>query len=69
MSGFSGLRRDQSNNRKSTPKAEIIEHNGRPILKVNPLADWSEAQIWEYIHKHDIPVNPLMEPQKVRAIL
>ena len=61
---FSGLRRDQSGNRQSTPKAEIIEHNGRPILKVNPLADWPEAQIWEYIHKHDIPVNPLMEPQK-----
>ncbi|CAI8030623.1 Phosphoadenosine phosphosulfate reductase [Geodia barretti] len=61
---FSGLRRDQSSNRQSTPKAEIIEHKGRSILKVNPLADWPEARIWEYIHKHDIPVNPLMEPQK-----
>ena len=60
---FSGLRREQSDYRRHTPKAEIIEHNGRPILKVNALADWTEAQVWEFIRQHNIPVNPLLEPQ------
>ncbi|MCZ6676865.1 MAG: phosphoadenylyl-sulfate reductase [Candidatus Poribacteria bacterium] len=61
---FSGLRRDQSDNRRHIPKAEIIVHNGRPILKVNALANWPEARIWQFIHENNVPVNPLMQPQK-----
>ena len=26
---------------------------------MNPLADWSEKDLWRYIHKHDLPYNPL----------
>jgi phosphoadenosine phosphosulfate reductase len=29
------------------------------LVKINPLADWKKAQVWAYIHQHNIPVNPL----------
>ena len=29
------------------------------VVKVNPLADWSEDRVWSYIHRHDVPVNRL----------
>ena len=29
------------------------------LWKLNPLADWSEKDVWRYIHEHDIPYNPL----------
>lgn len=61
---FSGLRRDQSDDRRHVPKVQIINHKGRPVLKVNALADWPEARLWGFIHKKGVLVNPLMEPQK-----
>jgi phosphoadenosine phosphosulfate reductase len=33
--------------------------DARGIWKVNPLADWSEKDLWRYIHKHELPYNPL----------
>ena len=29
------------------------------LLKLNPIVDWSEAQIWEHIRAHDLPYNAL----------
>ena len=57
---FSGLRRDQSENRRSVPKAQIVERKGRSILKINPLFDWTEKQVRDFIKEHDIPINPLL---------
>ena len=31
----------------------------RGIWKVNPLADWTEKDVWRYIAEHDLPYNPL----------
>ena len=31
----------------------------RGIWKVNPIADWTEKDLWRYIHKHDLPYHPL----------
>ena len=53
-----GLRRDQSSNRSSTPKIQIDPGHDN-ILKVSPLANWSEREIWEYIHENDVPFNDL----------
>ena len=61
---FSGLRRDQSEYRQHVPKAEITNHNGRPILKVNPLADWDAERVWTFILENHVPVNPLLLPHK-----
>ena len=29
------------------------------ILKLNPLAGWDEARVWDYVRAHDVPYNPL----------
>ena len=55
---LSGLRRDQSEGRASVP---IVEWNNKfGVLKVNPLANWTEAQTWDYVVKHEVPYNPLL---------
>jgi phosphoadenosine phosphosulfate reductase len=50
-----GLRRDQSDTRSAVPKVERKE--GR--VKIHPLADWTGAQVEEYIARHKVPVHPL----------
>lgn len=51
-----GLRREQSNTRAVVPFSEA-DDKGR--IKINPLADWSWADVWHYIQQHDVPYNPL----------
>ncbi len=53
----SGLRRDQSLGRASTKK--LHWDNKHSLWKANPLADWSERDVWAYIAKHDVPYNAL----------
>ncbi|MFQ5578739.1 MAG: phosphoadenylyl-sulfate reductase, partial [Anaerolineae bacterium] len=52
-----GIRRDQTPARASAQVIEWDEANG--LVKINPLAAWSSAQVWEHIRQHDLPVNPL----------
>lgn len=53
-----GLRREQAVTRTSIAKVEIdIAHNS--ILKINPLADWTEKQVWNYIKENNVPYNTL----------
>src|SRR5207248_783059 len=52
-----GIRREQASTRTSTAKLERDQRRG--IWKVNPLADWSEKDVWGYIFKHDLPYHPL----------
>lgn len=55
---ITGLRSEQSVTRTATPKVELdVPRKG--IAKVNPLIDWSSAQIWEYIKKNEVPYNRL----------
>jgi phosphoadenosine phosphosulfate reductase len=36
------------------------EHDApRNIAKFNPLANWTEAEVWDYLKAFDVPVNPL----------
>ena len=53
----SGLRRDQSPERAGTPKLGWDERHGK--WKLNPLADWSERDVWKYIAEHDLPYHAL----------
>lgn len=55
----SGLRRDQSEGRAETPIVAWNEKFG--VVKLNPLANWTEAQTWDYILKNKIPYNPLLD--------
>jgi phosphoadenosine phosphosulfate reductase len=52
-----GLRRDQSAGRAGTPKLHWDEKHG--LWKANPLADWTEKDVWRYIADNDVPYNPL----------
>jgi phosphoadenosine phosphosulfate reductase len=46
---FTGLRREQSVTRKNLKKAELHRlPSGKLLTKVNPLADWTWGQVWEY---------------------
>ena len=51
-----GLRREQSNARAVVP---FLDTEDPERVKVNPLADWSWADVWHYIATHDVPYNPL----------
>jgi thioredoxin-dependent adenylylsulfate APS reductase len=55
---ITGLRREQNVTRVDTPKVQIDEGHGG-LVKVNPIADWSEEQVWQYARGHRIPVNRL----------
>ncbi len=53
-----GLRRAQAVTRTTLQKVELDEaHNG--IYKINPLADWSQEDIQNYIKKNAVPYNRL----------
>lgn len=67
---ITGLRREQSDTRASTDTVETYEFDsgsGRGIVKLNPLAHWTRAQVWDYIRQHRIPYNPLHD-QGYRSI-
>jgi phosphoadenosine phosphosulfate reductase len=51
-----GLRRDQSDARADVP-FRSVDDQGRE--KFNPLANWSQADVWHYIAAHDLPYNEL----------
>jgi phosphoadenosine phosphosulfate reductase len=53
----SGLRREHSPDRAETPKFHWDGRNER--WKVNPLADWTERDVWHYLSEHDVPYHPL----------
>ena len=53
-----GLRREQSVTRAEVKKVEIDSAH-HAIYKINPLADWTEKEVWDYIKKNNIPYNAL----------
>ena len=55
-----GQRREESVTRDTLAKVELDEAHGG-ILKFNPLADWSHAAVRDYILRHDVPYNALLD--------
>ena len=55
---ITGLRRSQSVTRLDMQTVETDEAHGG-ILKINPLADWSEEDVWDYIRTNAVPYNAL----------
>jgi len=54
---ITGIRRDQSPTRQN---AQLIEWDEQhQLIKVNPLAYWTEAMVWDYIREHELDYNPL----------
>jgi phosphoadenosine phosphosulfate reductase len=54
---ITGIRREQSPTRADAPKLHRDEARG--VWKFNPLADWSEDDVWSYVREHDLPYHPL----------
>jgi phosphoadenosine phosphosulfate reductase len=52
-----GLRREQSPTRADAAKLEWDD--AHDLWKFNPLADWSDRDVWRFISDHDLPYNPL----------
>jgi phosphoadenosine phosphosulfate reductase len=52
-----GQRRAQSTTRAELAVEENDEAHG--MTKFNPLADWSEQDVWDYIRANDVPYNAL----------
>jgi phosphoadenosine phosphosulfate reductase len=55
---ITGLRRDQASTRADVQPVEIDDVHGK-IVKLNPLASWTNGQVWAYIREHDVPYNTL----------
>lgn len=55
---FTGRRRSQKGARESIP---ILELDSTGLLKINPLADWSFAQVEDFVKSHNVPYNPLLD--------
>lgn len=53
----SGIRRADSETRAGAAKFGWDKRFG--LWKLNPLADWTEDDVWSYIHEHEVPYNPL----------
>jgi phosphoadenosine phosphosulfate reductase len=56
---ITSIRRDQTAGRASAGKIEWDEKFG--LVKINPLADWTSKQVWQYIREHKVPYNTLHE--------
>ena len=54
---ITGLRRAQAATRKNLGVAEFDEANG--LQKYNPLIEWSEDDVWDYINEFGVPYNAL----------
>jgi phosphoadenosine phosphosulfate reductase len=56
---ITGLRQSQSEGRANVPLAEWDDAFG--VIKVNPVADWSDTMLETYILEHNVLVNPMHE--------
>lgn len=54
-----GLRKEQSVTRSSVNTVQWDE--AFSLVKINPLANWTEQQVWDYIKENNIPFNKLHE--------
>jgi len=62
---ITGMRRGQSAGRTEIALEERDVVHG--LAKFNPLVDWSEAEVWAYIRRYEVPYNPLYD-QGYRSI-
>ena len=59
---FTALRREQSPTRANLQALDQFRlPSGEPLLKVSPLATWTNADVWAYLKRRGIPILPLYE--------
>jgi phosphoadenosine phosphosulfate reductase len=57
LAWMSGLRRVEADTRATAP---IVGRDIRGLVKINPIANWSDQDVDGYIADHGVPVNPLL---------
>jgi phosphoadenosine phosphosulfate reductase len=57
---ITGIRREQWATRSNVRKIEL-DHDHGGITKVNPLADWTKEEVWDYVRANDVPYNELYD--------
>jgi phosphoadenosine phosphosulfate reductase len=55
---MSGLRRAEAATRAGAP---VIGRDIRGLVKINPLALWTDDDVEAYVRDHDVPYNPLLD--------
>jgi len=55
---ISGIRRDQTASRAN---AKILELQEDGLLKINPMLNWTTADVRKYAEEHNLPSHPLFE--------
>jgi phosphoadenosine phosphosulfate reductase len=58
LAWMSGLRRAESPTRANAP---IVHRDPRGLVKINPIANWSDLDVSGYIADHGVPINPLVD--------
>jgi phosphoadenosine phosphosulfate reductase len=57
---FTGLRRVQSPTRANLQPIDLFPlPSGKQLVKVSPLADWQDRDVWAFARENDIPLLPL----------
>lgn len=54
---MSGLRRDEADSRVTAP---LVARDLRGLIKINPIATWTDEQVSSYIADNNVIVNPLL---------
>lgn len=58
LAWISAIRKDQTENRASN--AAVVQWDAKfHVVKLNPLLNWTKKDVWGFIHKNDVPYNPL----------
>lgn len=55
---ITGLRREQTFTRSTIKRVDLDASNNN-IVKINPIVDWTNDMVWDYIKKNDLPYNKL----------
>lgn len=58
LAWISGIRRDQTTLRA---QANILELQDHGLLKINPMLNWTKADVQKYIQDHNLPKHPLWD--------
>jgi phosphoadenosine phosphosulfate reductase len=60
---MTSLRRDSAWTRKNAPivSQTKLDGDGKTLVKINPVANWTSQDAWAYVKEHDLPRNPLYD--------
>ena len=60
---MTSMRRDSAWTRKNTPivSQTRFEDDGKRLVKINPVANWTRQEAWTYMKENDLPRNPLYD--------